>query len=111
VSGEAAGPLVEVLYFASCANYERTHRLVESTTAELGIQPRIELVEVRDEEDAVARRFLGSPTVRVDGRDIEPGADERRDFTFSCRLYRNDGVVLRAPDPRWIRQALTAVAT
>jgi hypothetical protein len=103
-------PQVAVLYFPSCANYARTRRLVESTAADLGIDVRIELIEVKDEEDAVAQRFLGSPTVRVDGHDVEPAADERRDFAFSCRLYRSDGGVLEAPDPQWIRGALTAAA-
>jgi hypothetical protein len=102
-----SAPKVEILYFAACPNYESARRLVESTAAELGIEPRIELVEVRDDDDAVARLFLGSPTVRVDGRDVEPGAEKRRDFAFSCRLYRINGRVLETPDPVWIRQALT----
>jgi hypothetical protein len=44
---------------------------------ELGLTPEIRLVNVSDAADAERLRFLGSPTIRVDGRDVEPGADER----------------------------------
>ena len=44
-------------------------------------------IEVDDAEDAVRLRFLGSP-VRMNGHDIEPGAAERTDFVFACRIYR-----------------------
>jgi hypothetical protein len=43
---------------------------------------------VETDEEAQRLRFLGSPTVRVDGRDVEPGVDARDDFGLKCRLYR-----------------------
>lgn len=108
--GKTKLPRVEVLYFAGCPNYEGVLELIERTTAELGVEPEIDLVEVSDAEAAVELRFLGSPTVRVDGRDVEPGAEARGDFTFSCRLYRTDRGVVEAPDPVWIRTALAAAS-
>ena len=53
---------------------------------------RVEEVEVRDEADAERLRFIGSPTIRVDGADIEPDAGTRTDFALSCRLYEGSGV-------------------
>ena len=52
------------------------------------------------------RRFLGSPTIRVNGRDIEPGADARSEFTLACRVYRTDSGFSGQPDDRWLRDAL-----
>jgi hypothetical protein len=101
-------PRVEVLYFAGCPNYEGVLELIERAAAELALEPQIDLVEVSDAQAAVELRFLGSPTVRVDGRDVEPGAEARGDFTFSCRLYRTDRGVVEAPDSVWIRTALAA---
>jgi hypothetical protein len=101
-------PLVEIFYFAGCPNYECARRMVESAAAELGLEPPVELVEVESPERASALRFLGSPTVRINGRDVEPGADEREDFAFSCRVYRANGGVRETPDPLWIRSALVA---
>ena len=64
-------PRVEILYFDGCPNHEPARELVEQVAAELGLQAEIELVEVADAETATRLRFLGSPSVRVDGRDVE----------------------------------------
>jgi hypothetical protein len=103
-------PRVEILYFDGCPNYKHARDLVEKTASDLGVEPEIELVEVTDADAAVELRFLGSPSVRVDGRDVEPGADQRGDFAFSCRLYRTERGIVEEPDPLWIRAALTATA-
>lgn len=104
-------PLVEILYFEGCPNHEPARGLVERLATQLRIEPEIRLVEVADPAAAVALRFLGSPTVRVDGRDVEPGAEERRDFAFSCRIYRGERVVGAQPEESWVRKALTEAAT
>jgi hypothetical protein len=103
-------PRVEILYFEDCPNHQRARVLVERLAGQLRIEPEIELVEVVDPDAAVALRFLGSPTVRVDGVDVEPGAEERRDFALSCRMYRNERGVSEQPDERWLREALTEAA-
>lgn len=103
-------PRVEILYFEGCPNHEPARALVERLARQLHVEPAIELVEVADPEAAVALRFLGSPTVRVNGVDIEPGAEERRDFAFSCRIYRSEGSVSEQPEASWIRAALLEAA-
>lgn len=103
-------PRVEILYFDGCPNHEPARELVERLASELRIEPEIELVDVPDPEAAVKLRFLGSPTVRVDGVDVEPGAEERRDFAFSCRIYRSDGGASEQPAESWVRDALIEAA-
>lgn len=100
-------PLVEILYFDGCPNHEAAGAVVERVAAELQLEPAIELVEVPDAEAATRLRFLGSPTVRVDGQDVEPGAQERADFVFACRVYRTEDGFSGQPDEDWIREALT----
>jgi hypothetical protein len=55
---------------------------------------------------ADAQRFLGSPTVRVDGVDIDPRAAERVDFGVKCRIYRSDHGQSPLPPEEWIAAAL-----
>jgi len=99
-------PHVEILYFQGCPNYQETRALVERIADELRVDPKIDLVEVPDADAALRLRFLGSPSVRVNGRDIEPGADDRSDASFSCRVYRSDQGLAGQPAEGWVRDAL-----
>lgn len=103
-------PRVEILYFDGCPNHEPARALVERVAAELRVEPAIELIEVVDPEAAADLRFLGSPTIRVDGSDVEPGAEERREFVLSCRVYRTERGLAGQPDEAWIREALSGAA-
>ena len=103
-------PHVEILYFDGCPNHEGARALVERIAADVRVEPEIQLVQVPDADAAVKLRFLGSPTVRVDGRDVEPGAEERREFVLSCRVYRSERGFSGQPDEAWVREALTGAA-
>lgn len=65
---------------AECPATPGTTRLVESVGRDMGILIAVEQVLVENPEQAEALAFLGSPTVQVDGRDIEPEARSRTDF-------------------------------
>jgi len=72
-----------------------------------GLDPAtIELTEITADAEAERRDFPGSPTIRIDGRDILPlNPTEPRGLT--CRLYhRRDGSVSPLPDPADVREAL-----
>lgn len=99
-------PHVEILYFEGCPNHEPARSLVERIAADLEVEPEVDLVEVPDLDAATELRFLGSPTVRVNGRDVEPGAERRREFVLSCRVYRTERGFSGQPAEAWIRQAL-----
>src|SRR5438105_4010512 len=101
-----AAMLVEILYFEGCPNHVAAHELVERVGAEVGVTIDLRLVEVEHPEDAAAMRFLGSPTIRVDGHDVEPGADEREQFQFACRVYRIRDEFSGQPAAEWVRAAL-----
>jgi hypothetical protein len=103
-------PRVEILYFEGCPNHEPARALVERLARELDVEPEIALVEVVDPDAAVALRFLGSPTVRVNGVDVEPGAEERRDFAFACRIYHSDEGASEQTEESWVRDALIEAA-
>ena len=101
-----SAPRIEILYFDGCPNQAGTQRLVERIAIELELRSSVELVPVADLDTAQVMRFLGSPSVRVNGRDVEPGADDRADFAFACRVYRRADGVSGEPDEGWIRHAL-----
>ena len=68
---------IEVLYFDGCPSYEALVPHLQQLLSERGVAADVALRRVDSDADAQRLRFLGSPTVRVDGRDVEPGADAR----------------------------------
>src|SRR4051794_33044022 len=96
---------VELLYFEGCPHSEPLQaRLCELLGSRSDAELRLRFVE--SDDDAQRVRFLGSPSVRVDGRDVEPGADARTDYGLKCRLYRAEDALLGAPPDEWIVDAL-----
>lgn len=85
-------PRIEVLYFGGCPHYAPAVDMVKSVVADLGIDAEIVDTEVLTEEKADRLLFLGSPTIRVDGIDIDPAARGRTDYALTCRLYGSSGV-------------------
>ena len=63
-------------------------------------------MNVPDREAAQRLRFLGSPTIRVGGRDVDPYTEERDDYALSCRVFRTEAGIAGLPDERWVRDAL-----
>ena len=105
-STESSGPVVEVLYFDGCPNHLPALALLERVADELGIEPELRLVKVADQEAAQRLRFLGSLTIRVGGRDVDPSTEERSDYGLSCRIFRTEAGIAGQPDERWLRDAL-----
>jgi hypothetical protein len=99
--------LVEVLTFVGCPHAAGALQLARSVSADVGAAADVQLVYI-EQQQADARHFLGSPSIRVDGRDIEPGAETRRDYAFSCRLYSTARGLGPLPDQAWLRDALVA---
>jgi hypothetical protein len=78
--------------------------------AELHLDPTVDLVKLVDPDAAAEWRFLGSPTILVDGRDVEPGAEQRHEFGLCCRVYRTERGLAGHPDEAWVREALIGAA-
>lgn len=97
---------VELLYFDGCPSYERLLPRLSELVAAADPDAEFELRQVESIEAAERERFLGSPTVRVDGLDVDPGAASREDFGLKCRLYRSGEGTSGLPPEQWIRDAL-----
>jgi len=100
---------VELLWWRGCPSWERALRILRSEMSAAGLDPSaIVVTEMRNEGEAERHDFPGSPTIRVDGRDIAPvGPTEPQGLT--CRVYRrSDGRISPLPDPADVRKALLA---
>ena len=78
---------VEVLFVAECPSHPAAVKLVKDVLAAQGIAAEVDEVLVRDERMAGELQFPGSPTIRIDGRDVAGESRTTRNFALSCRLY------------------------
>jgi hypothetical protein len=97
---------VEVLYLADCPNYEAAIHRVRNVMRQLGIQGTVVDVKITHPEMAMAAGFLGSPTIRVNGVDVEPSTAGAMEGGYGCRLYRNGGKPEGVPSAEMIRRAI-----
>jgi len=97
---------VELLWFSDCANHAAARRLLEEVIAEVAPGTPILDVDATDPVTAQQVHFPGSPTIRVDGRDIDPTYTDPGDYTPRCRLYRTSAGLRGLPERGWIMDAL-----
>jgi hypothetical protein len=105
-TGSNGSVQIEILVREDCPNRGMALIVVERVVDETGIPAQIDVVEVASDEDAEMHRVLGSPTVLVDGRDVDPQPSLRAHFSVDDRIYRTDRGPCGWPDAEWIREAL-----
>jgi hypothetical protein len=103
---------VELLFWDGCPSHPRALAELRAAMADLGLDPStIAVREIHTREDALRERFVGSPTIRIDGVDVRPPTDAEP-FELACRVYhRRDGRVSPTPDTADVRDALRTAQT
>jgi hypothetical protein len=96
---------VELLYWEGCPSHPEALELLRDVIAARGLDLTVELREVRSDEEAEQLAFPGSPTIRVDGRDVD-AAGAAAPPALTCRIYHHDGRVSPVPSRRQLEEAL-----
>lgn len=78
---------VEILYVAECPSHPAALTLVKEVLAAQGVAAEIQEVLVSDDQMANELKFPGSPTIRINGRDVAGTAQARQGCALNCRLY------------------------
>lgn len=78
---------VEVLYVSECPSHPAAVKLVKDVLAAEGVTSDIHEVLIRDEQMAGEMKFVGSPTIRINGRDVAGESQAAKNFSLCCRLY------------------------
>jgi hypothetical protein len=99
---------IEFLWFRDCPNHHQAREILRAVLQEKGISQVFEDIDATAPDIAAKHHFPGSPTIRVNGKDIEPGFQDPGEYTPRCRLYLVDGTFKGAPPRRWIEDALEA---
>ncbi len=100
---------VSFLYYEECPSHDLALERLREVMAEEGVPDNVEIFKVESEDHAQQLRFVGSPTIRVDGQDIDsPGGPQ---YALTCRAYHlEDGRISPLPSKEMIRHALGSTA-
>jgi hypothetical protein len=100
------GPKVELFWWEGCPSWRQASEVLAAAMAAAGLDPdSASIIEIATDEDAERHGFVGSPTIRIDGQDLQPPSGEP--IGLSCRVYRlRNGRVSPLPDPGDLRDAL-----
>ncbi len=95
---------IELLYFDGCRNYPTVLRYLQEILREKNLDIPVEMVEIKSDDEAIKHRFTGSPTVKINGRDIVP--QESEDFSMGCRMYLDGDEITELPGKKTLRHAI-----
>ncbi len=102
---------IELLYFDACPNYKKTLEDVNEVLKQEGVEAEIEMIRVETQEEAEKLSFLGSPTLRIEGKDVDERSRDSKEFGWKCRIYPVGDKILGSPPREMIRQALKEALT
>lgn len=92
---------IEILYVPGCPNYEPAVEKLHAVLESQSLQAEIRSVPISSEGQAKALSFPGSPTIRIEGKDVKPSQTTAHGLT--CRLYENGSGV---PSEEVLRRAV-----
>lgn len=99
---------IEFLYWDDCPSHPDALARLRQVVAEEGIEAPVEVIRIASQADADRHRFPGSPTIRINGEDLQPEGVQGQAM-LTCRTYRTeDGRLSPLPTPTMIRRALQA---
>src|SRR5437763_5321353 len=97
---------IEILYFSGCPNHAPAVSCVREVLQQEGVAADIVQTEVLDGATAQRVGFLGSPSIRVEGEDVELAMRGAHGFGMTCRTYIDGDRRTGVPPPDWIRAAI-----
>lgn len=103
--------MIEFYFWEGCPSHERALAMLTGAMDAAGLKrEHLRVIEVHNDADARREEFVGSPTIRLDGRDIaDPGAEPTG---LTCRVYKHrDGRFSPLPDPEDLADAIKAYAS
>lgn len=96
---------IELLYYPECPSHERALELIHEALTHEGVTAEVEVVRIDTQEQAEQHRFIGSPTIRIDGRELQP--QPHLPYRLTCRAFQHeDGRLSPLPSLSMLREAI-----
>lgn len=96
---------IELLYYPECPSHERALELIHEALASEGVSAEVEVIRIDTQEQAETHRFIGSPTIRINGRELQP--QPHLPYRLTCRTFQHeDGRLSPVPSLSMLREAI-----
>ncbi|MCW1296747.1 MAG: DUF2703 domain-containing protein [Candidatus Parvarchaeota archaeon] len=117
---------IELLYILDCPFCLKTKELIRECLKELSVKADIKEILVDSDKKAEKYNFTGSPTIRINGKDIQEEVSKgrclpceelskhskgttkfvRQECSFGCRIYFYKGKQYPYPPKEMIKEAI-----
>lgn len=96
---------IELLYYPECPSHGRALELIHEALASEGVSAEVEVIRIDTQEQAETHRFIGSPTIRINGRELQP--QPHLPYRLTCRTFQHeDGRLSPVPSLSMLREAI-----
>jgi hypothetical protein len=97
---------VELLWFDDCPNHHAAELLLNETLGEEGVNEVVNKIKVPDLATGEKTKFAGSPSIRINGKDIDPTYEDTGDYAPRCRVYFTSEGFKGLPEKSWLQDAI-----
>jgi len=97
---------ITLMLTENCSHHDQARAVLNEAIAETGVDAEIEETQVRTDEEAHNAGVIGSPTIRVEGLDVEHGDREPPETSPNCRYYNSPTGWLPVPDKGMIVRSI-----
>jgi hypothetical protein len=98
---------IDFLFWEECPSYPDAWDRLQRILQEKGLNIKINRVRIRSDEEAKEWGFVGSPTILINGADIDLQGASNQPIGLNCRIYHTpEGRVTPLPPESLIRQAI-----
>ncbi len=101
---------IEFLFWEECPSHGLTWERLQAILREKNLKTQVARIEIKTEEDAKQWNFCGSPTIRINGEDIDLKGAQAQRIGLNCRIYHTpDGRITPVPSEEMICNAIDSV--
>ncbi|MGZ4904500.1 MAG: DF family (seleno)protein [Halobacteriota archaeon] len=98
---------IDLLYYEDCPHYKEAEKALKEVLDEENVDAEVHMVRVEYGAQADIHGFIGSPTIRINGQDLEPEVNSEATYQGHCRIYMHKDQPFESPPKEMIRAALT----
>ena len=97
---------IQLVYYEKCPNFKHVLKNLKDALTEEKTNAQIQIIKLSNLQEAKNLQIIGSPTIRINNKDIDPPIKKSTDSSLKCRSYSYHGKITGWPPKELIIEAL-----